>query len=44
MNWKTEPFKSAKRLTGNKDKALEIIELFKLVKEIGLTNYEQINI
>lgn len=39
MTWKQEPYKSAKRITGNKAAALVLINLIGQVKAMGLTVY-----
>jgi len=41
MTWRQEPYKSAKRLTGNKTSALILINLIGQVKSIGLTEYPE---
>lgn len=41
INWKAEPYKSAKSIVGCKKEALKILGQFKFVKEIGLTDYSE---
>lgn len=39
MNWKEEPYRSAKQITGGKTTALILINLIGQVKAMGLTVY-----
>jgi hypothetical protein len=42
INWKAEPYRSAKNAVGhNKGDALELLGLFKHLKEIGLTDFRE---
>ena len=44
INWKQQPYKAAYRITGSKELAMEILVLAEWVKEIGLTEYPEIEV